>query len=142
MKYVAMLAVAVAGSVTLITGCKEETRTDESLKYNPEEQAMREKIHRDGRVTRALEEYLFAIGSYPTSEQGLRALIEKPKGLSDPNAWQGPYLQDEADLKDTWGNDFKYLFPGKTHEGKYDIISFGPDGQEGTGDDYLNWNIR
>ncbi|NOT01969.1 MAG: hypothetical protein HOP29_15245 [Phycisphaerales bacterium] len=137
-----IVGVMVCGFALFVGACKEETQTEDALKYSPEEQAMREKIHRDGRVTRALEEFLFAIGSYPTTEQGLRGLVEKPKGLSDPAAWQGPYLLDEADLLDTWGHEFKYSFPGKTHEGKYDIVSFGPDGAEGTGDDYLNWNIR
>lgn len=136
-----VLAIALTG---VIGGCSkdEQELTTEAKKYDPDVQKVREKIHRDGRITRALSKYKFAIGSYPDSKQGLQALLERPKGMEQPELWKGPYLEDPDDLLDTWGNEFKYIFPGSTHEGKYDIISFGPDGQEGTDDDLLNWDIR
>ncbi len=136
------LPLAVVG-LFLLAGCKEdEGLIEEAQKYTEEEQALRDLIHRDGKVTRALTAYKFAIGDYPTTEQGLQALYERPRGLENPEAWQGPYLKEEEAVIDPWGNRIKYIYPGETHEGKYDIISAGPDGQFDTADDYLNWNIR
>ena len=144
MRYKALPLILAIAFTGVIGGCSkdEQEMTQEAKKYDPDEQAEREKIHRDGRVTRALSNYKFAIGSYPDSKQGLQALLERPSGMDHPEHWKGPYLEDPDDLTDTWGNEFKYTFPGKTHEGSYDIASFGPDGQEGTDDDLLNWDIR
>ena len=126
-----------------VIGCKEEEeRTIKQKEFSPEIQAMRECIHRDGKLTRSLEGYRFAIGSYPTTKQGLQALLSRPAGLADPAHWVGPYADDDACFKDYWGNPYEYSFPGKTHEGKYDIRSSGPDGQMGTDDDVLNWDVR
>jgi general secretion pathway protein G len=78
--------------------------------------------------------------SYPTSEEGLKALVEKP---NDPNVknWRaGGYLKRLP--KDPWGNDYQYQSPG-TH-GDVDVFSFGADGQvggEGVNADIGNWNL-
>jgi len=124
-------------------GCSEEPeRTRPQKVFDPEVEEMRKCIHRDGILTRYLEAYRFAIGSYPTTKQGLQALLERPKGLADPSHWKGPYAEDDACFKDYWGNPYEYTFPGKTHENKYDIRSAGPDGQMVTDDDVLNWDVR
>ncbi len=137
------LALVLAGALAFVVcGCSKEEGTSETKQYSPEVQKLREKIHRDGRLTRALTAYKFAIGSFPTTKQGLKALLQRPKGMAKPENWQGPYLEDEDDMIDPWGNEMKYVFPGKTHQGQYDIISFGPDGQEGTDDDILCWDVR
>lgn len=66
------------------------------------------------------------VGRYPTSQEGLAALVAKPGGM---DKWNGPYVKDAAQLKDPWGNDFRYTQPGT---GKpFDIISLGADGKEG-----------
>jgi general secretion pathway protein G len=65
-------------------------------------------------------------GRYPNSQEGLRALVERPGGMEK---WNGPYLKDPAMLKDPWGNDFRYTSPA---QGKpFEIVSLGADGKEG-----------
>jgi general secretion pathway protein G len=72
-----------------------------------------------------LEIFRLEVGRYPTSQEGLQALVKQPPGV---DKWAGPYLKD-TDLKDPWGNEFKYNQPGN---GKpYDIISLGADNQPG-----------
>jgi general secretion pathway protein G len=84
-----------------------------------------------------LMSYRMATGSYPTTEQGLRALIVAPADV--PN-WRGPYLQTPDVPLDPWSRPYQYQYPG-THNGtqKYDVWSVGPDGQNGTDDDIGNW---
>ncbi len=65
-------------------------------------------------------------GRYPNSQEGLRALVEKPGGME---RWNGPYVKDLGQLKDPWGNDFKYTSPGATKP--FEIVSLGADGREG-----------
>lgn len=79
-----------------------------------------------------LDTYYMDTGEYPTTEQGLAALLEKPN--PEPKNWKGPYLKGKSIGTDPWGNEYIYRYPGKT-EGQYDLLSAGPDGQEGTEDD-------
>ena len=87
----------------------------------------------------ALETYQLDNGKYPTTEQGIKALIQKPTSPPIPSSWKGPYLSTKTVPKDPWGNEYKYLSPGKHNPESYDIYSYGPDGQEGGGDDITNW---
>src|SRR5688572_5999121 len=64
---------------------------------------------------------------YPTSEQGLRALVEQPTDSSIRNWKRGGYVELK---KDPWGNDYQYAYPG-THGKEFDVWTFGADGQEG-----------
>ncbi len=73
----------------------------------------------------ALDEFRLDNGRYPTTEEGLQALREKPDDL--PN-WSGPYLPKPVP-KDPWGRDYVYKSPGE--HGEYDLYSYGRDGQEG-----------
>ena len=73
-----------------------------------------------------LELFNFDVGRYPTSEEGLRALIENTGNI--PN-WSGPYLKKNAVPKDPWNHDYAYRAPGQ--HGEYDLYSLGADGQEG-----------
>lgn len=76
---------------------------------------------------------------YPTTEQGLRALVEKPSSGPAPRRWQ---RQMEELTLDPWGNDYYYYFPGKKNgNNKPDIGSKGPDGVEGNDDDIGNWAL-
>jgi general secretion pathway protein G len=72
-----------------------------------------------------IEIFRLEVGRYPTAQEGLQALVKQPPGV---DKWAGPYLKD-TDLKDPWGNDFRYNQPGT---GKpYDVISLGADNQPG-----------
>jgi general secretion pathway protein G len=73
-----------------------------------------------------LEIMRLEVGRYPTTQEGLRALLEKPAGM---DRWSGPYIKDPNTLKDPWGNDFKYAAPGATKP--FDLVSLGADGREG-----------
>ena len=76
---------------------------------------------------------------YPTTEQGLKALVEKPTWEPVPQEWRPQAIQ--ALKPDKWGNEYRYLYPGK-HNGpaKPDVWSIGPDGKDGTRDDVGNWD--
>ncbi len=90
-----------------------------------------------GTLATQLELYRQHVGSYPDE---LTALVEKPDGLEDENKWGGPYITDPKSLKDAWGNDLQYKYPGEAHENGYDLWSMGPDGDDGTDDDIKNWS--
>ena len=69
-----------------------------------------------------IEMYKLEVGRYP---ENLQALVRQPSGA---DKWGGPYAKD-VDLKDVWGNDYKYQVPG-TNKG-FDLVSLGADGKEG-----------
>lgn len=70
-------------------------------------------------------------GFYPSTEQGLEALIEKPTTGRIPEKWrEGGYLEKKTIPKDPWGHPYIYLSPGRNGE-PYEIISYGRDGKEG-----------
>ena len=78
----------------------------------------------------ALDTYRLDIGRYPSTEQGLAALLTRPQGVA---RWSGPYLQ-KALPPDPWGRPYQYKSPGE--HGDFDLFSFGRDGQPGgSGDD-------
>src|SRR5258708_3703788 len=79
-----------------------------------------------GQIGQTLDLFKLEIGRYPTSQEGLQALIAQPSGV---NNWNGPYWKKATVPKDPWGNDYLYVFPGQ--HGAYDIISYGADGKEG-----------
>lgn len=80
-------------------------------------------------------------GRYPTTEEGLQALITKPSDLDDEE-WEGPYMKDMTDLpKDQWKQDYIYRCPGESGA-EFDLISKGPDKQENTADDISNIRKR
>jgi len=79
----------------------------------------------------ALDRYNLDNGVYPSTEQGLRALVEKPSTDPAPmNYSEGGYLKKREIPKDPWGREFIYRSPG-THGNEYEIMSYGADGQEG-----------
>ena len=78
-----------------------------------------------------LDMYKLDAGTYPSTEQGLNALIEAP---DNARHWSGPYLSKSKIPLDPWQNEYHYVFPGE--HGKFDIFSYGADGIEGgTGED-------
>lgn len=85
----------------------------------------------------ALDAFEIDVGRYPTTVEGLRALIERP--ASDSEGWQQPYLKRDVPL-DPWGNDYIYRQPGQYNEDGYDLYSYGPDRKMGGDDDITNWS--
>lgn len=118
-----------------------------------------------GMFQSALERYAVDMNTFPSTEDGLLALVSKPGSSGDSSEssdsgndssessdsgeasgaaggnWDGPYIKAESLPKDPWGNSFGYEFP-PTHNSMNvpDIWSFGPDGQENTDDDIVSWS--
>ena len=92
----------------------------------------------------ALKLYKLDSGSYPSTEQGLQALVEAPTVGNLPRKWrEGGYLEKGKVPKDPWGNYYVYLSPGTS--GDYDIISYGADGEQGgekKNKDINSWEIE
>ena len=83
--------------------------------------------------------YRMHIGRFPTSDEGLAALVEEPDDDELAEKWRGPYVEDASKLKDAWGNEFIYESPGQYNEESYDLSSPGANGPEGDDDDITNW---
>lgn len=81
----------------------------------------------------ALQLYEIDCGKYPSTEEGLTALKQ-----SSQKGWKGPYIRTK-NYNDPWGNPYQFRSPGTNNTDDYDLYSFGPDGQEGGGDDITNW---
>lgn len=91
----------------------------------------------------ALKIYQMENGEYPLTEQGLKALVEKPTTGNIPKKWkEGGYLDKPKVPKDPWDNDYVYLNPGLHNPDSVDVFTYGPDGQaggEGDNADIGNW---
>ena len=108
------------------------------------EEARRLKARMDiGSLETALKLYKLDNGSYPSTEQGLQALIEAPSVGQLPRAWRnGGYLDKGKVPRDPWENDYVYLSPGLN--GDFDLMSYGDDGEPGGDDkdaDVNNWEL-
>ncbi len=92
----------------------------------------------------ALKLYRLDNGVYPSTEQGLEALVNKPETGTVPRNWrEGGYLDSNRVPKDPWGNDFVYIYPGE--HGDYDLSSYGRDGEkggEGDNEDINLWELE
>lgn len=79
---------------------------------------------------------------YPSTDQGLKSLIQQPTDPSIRNWRPGGYVKKPS--RDPWGNDYQYVYPG-THGAEYDLYSLGADGQpggEGLDADIGNWDVQ
>lgn len=85
----------------------------------------------------ALKLYKLDNGRYPTTAQGLQALLSKPSSSPAPKNWNGPYLETEP--LDPWKIEYSYKSPGANNASSYDLYSIGPDGVENNEDDIKNW---
>ena len=81
--------------------------------------------------------YRIAMGDYPTTAEGLQALITAPSDKAD--RWHGPYIDPPKMPLDPWQEPYQYAYPGTHNKGAYDLWSKGPDKQSGTDDDIGNW---
>ncbi len=88
-------------------------------------------------LEQALEMYKLDVGRFPSTEQGLAALVKKPAGVA---GWNGPYLKSDVPL-DPWNREYLYKYPGE--RGELDIFTYGQDGSpggEGEDSDVGSWN--
>lgn len=84
-----------------------------------------------------LDLYRLEVGRYPTEQEGLESLVERPPQV---DAWNGPYLKNRDALTDPWGKQYVYRSPGE--HGDYDLYTLGADGKEGgegEDKDLTNW---
>lgn len=98
----------------------------------------------EGTLGTALDMFESDIGKYPSTEEGLLALYDRPDSISE-EIWKGSYLKKRTMPLDPWGKAYIYRYPterGSTYGGEpYDLYSAGPDGQPDTGDDIRNWIV-
>lgn len=94
----------------------------------------------------ALKMYKLDSGEFPSTEQGLKALVEKPAVGNVPRSWrEGGYLDKNKVPKDPWKNEFVYLSPGMKNPDGFDLFSYGADGKaggEGNDADIGNWDTE
>ncbi|MDB5361891.1 MAG: gspG [Rhodospirillales bacterium] len=81
-----------------------------------------------GQLTDVLEFYRLDVGAYPSTDQGLDALVAAPSGVAN---WHGPYLKDGKAPVDPWGRPFQYRNPSARTGLPFDICSYGASGQPG-----------
>ena len=89
-------------------------------------------------ISSALDLYELDNGRYPTTEQGLAALIKEPTTSPQPTKYKGPYLKKKKAPIDPWGNNYVYVCPGIHNTDSYDLSSYGADKVESS-DDIVNW---
>lgn len=90
-------------------------------------------------VKTGLAQYRLDLGAYPSSSEGLEALLSAPSGKTEH--WKGPYLDLPGNKLplDPWGEPYQYTSPGAKNVASYDLFSKGPDKISGTPDDIGNW---
>ncbi len=86
----------------------------------------------------ALDMYELDVGQYPTTNEGLKALLVKPSGAG---GWDGPYLKKKALPRDPWQREYVYVAPGVQNTESYDLSSLGSDGVQSK-DDIVNWFVE
>ena len=84
-----------------------------------------------------LARYKGFTGAYPTTDQGLEALVRKPVIQPVPDPWIP--VTTPANLVDPWGTPYRYRCPGARNPNSFDLWSYGPDGKAGTDDDIIGW---
>jgi general secretion pathway protein G len=106
------------------------------LNYLSEAKVKAAKIQIESFVS-TLDLYYLDTGRYPSTSEGLEALIQRPAGVE---GWNGPYLKGGFVPNDPWGHPYVYRMPGE--HGTYDILSYGPEGQasgRGAGEYVTSW---
>ncbi len=96
-----------------------------------------------GNLESALKLYAVDVRTFPSSEDGLIALLRRPTDEKKARRWDGPYLDDEVVPGDAWDNTFIYEYPPSKGSRDFpNISSPGPDGEPNTEDDIINWRQR
>ena len=125
-----LLVVIIIGVLAAIMLPSFSGRSEEARKT-------RAKTEIESTIGLALDMFEADTGSYPTTQQGLSALIQKPEQTAN---WRGPYIKKTNSFRDPWKQKYDYQFPGRHNTFSYDLISPGPDGQSGTDDDITNFD--
>jgi len=89
-------------------------------------------------VSNSITLFRLDVGRYPSTHEGLLVLFKRPNDINS-EVWLGPYLKP-AGLKDIWGQNYEYTYPGIHNKDFFDLLSLGRDGIEGTVDDINNWD--
>jgi general secretion pathway protein G len=130
-----LVVILILGLLIGIVGPRVIGRTDDA-------KVSAARIQIEG-LSSALKMYKLDNGVYPSTEQGLQALVEPPQSGTVPRNWrQGGYLERRQIPKDPWGNDYVYLSPG-VHD-DFDLLSYGADGTpggEGYNRDITSWEL-
>jgi general secretion pathway protein G len=131
-----MVVIVILAMLAALVGPKLIGRTDDA-----KIQTTRTQI---GSLETALKLYKLDNGTYPSTEQGLNALVSKPAVGVIPKSYKdGGYLEKKQVPKDGWGNDYLYISPGE--HGDYDLFSYGADGAkggDGKNSDISNWEAK
>ena len=89
-------------------------------------------------LSAGLDLFKYDVGRYPTTQEGLEALVSAPEGVEN---WNGPYIKKTTKLSDPWGHPYNYRFPG-THGGEFDLFSYGAHAEDAKNDEkppIANW---
>lgn len=92
-----------------------------------------------GQISNALDLYRLDNSHYPSTQQGLEALVSKPSGSPEPRNWNPDGYMKSVPI-DPWGSEYQYISPGR--EGPYDLYSLGSDGEEGGEGDAADISVR
>jgi general secretion pathway protein G len=95
------------------------------IKYVTKAKVQSARIQVDA-LAAALDAFHLDVGRFPTAEEGLQALVDRP---ADAEGWDGPYLNKRESLLDPWRHPYRYRRPGR--HGDFEVFSFGSDDQEG-----------
>ena len=114
-----IIAMILGGAIYMMTGIRDSARISQ--------------VESDFKsLESALAMYRINAGHYPTTQQGLKALVEQPSSSPRPRRW----VQVMSNIpRDPWGQEYRYQFPGSKRANEFEIISNGPDGQANTNDD-------
>lgn len=115
-----MVVMVILGLLVAIVGPNIMGRSDQARVTAAETQLKT--------LSQALDMYRLDNSHYPSTQQGLEALVSRPSGTPEPKNW-GPESYMNNIPEDPWGNEYQYISPGT--EGPYDLYSYGADGQEG-----------
>ena len=124
MAIIAILAVAIVPNLYKNVDKAKITRTKQDIRT----------------LGTALASYRLDVNHFPTTEQGLNALIQKSTVPPVPTGWDGPYLPNNKIPLDVWGQPYQYLSPGK-HNKSYDLYSYGSSMKENGNTIIGNWNL-
>lgn len=131
-----MVVIVILALLAALVGPKLMGRTDDA-------KITKARVDIKG-IETAVKLYKLDNGNYPSTEQGLKALIEKPTVGVIPKSYKaGGYLDSKQIPKDPWGNDYLYVSPGE--HGDYDLYSYGADGEKGgeaKNADITNWDTK
>ncbi|HIJ87204.1 MAG TPA: type II secretion system major pseudopilin GspG [Desulfuromonadales bacterium] len=131
-----MVVIVILALLAALVGPKLMGRTDDAKITDARVQIKN--------IETALKLYKLDTGNYPSTEQGLTALVSKPTVGVIPNGYkEGGYLESKNVPRDPWGNDYLYISPGE--HGDYDLFSYGSDGAkggEGKNVDITSWDTK